>query len=233
VPGRTPDHSAIDFERLYDDDAIRRVDLDELQPALAGLICCPSDITGKRSDRPFNVVLVGPGRSVLMALLRAGFRERSRSERPEQLELEPHFDGRPPDAVFRTRRSGAGDRNELRVWRAPIEVEGDPVWLGQMNHYIGQSSELARAFFDDRLDPNLGDGRDFMLQTMWYAQSLDRFAWQRVRAANTISEPYADFRGLVYFWDGMRIVMWLSGEPISQMEATNIGWDDPPVGATR
>lgn len=233
VPGRAPDHAAIDFQALYDEAVIARLELDTFEAALDRLGCCTTDATGERPGRPLNVVLVGPGRDVLKALLRAGFYERPRAERPEQVELEPHFDGRPPDAVFRTRRSGLGDRNELRVWRAPIVVDGEPVWVARISHYIGSATEFGRALFDDRLDPNISDGRDFMLQTMWYSQSLAKFAWQRVSEPTDVGSPARDFRGRPYFWDGERIVLWLSGDPVSQVETVNVGWDDPPVDRTR
>jgi hypothetical protein len=233
VPGRAADHAAIDFQTLYDDAEIARVDLAGARSALAKLDCCPTDAAGGQIGLPFAVVLVGDGREILMALLRADFFERPRAEKPEDVARAPHFDARPADAVFRTRRSGLGDRNELRLWRAPMVVDGEPVWVGQIVHYIGKSTEIGRAFFDDRIDPDLNDARDFMLQTMWYSQSLAKFAWQRVREPNGVGSPVLDFLGRGYFWDGGRVVLWLSGEPVAQTETFRLRWDDPPVEPSR
>jgi len=233
VPGRTPDHAAIDIVALYRDDQRARVHGDELPGALAALGCCTRDATGERLGRPLNVAIVGPGREVLKALLRARFFERPRSERSVDVELEPRFDGRPPDAVFRTRHSRKAERNELRLWRAPIDVDGTPVWVGRISHYIGRDAGLGLALLDAQLDPDIDDARDFMLQTMWYAQTLEQLAWQRVSAPVPVGSPARDERGRSYFWDGYRVVMWLSGEPVSQSETRNARWDEPPAGGLR
>jgi hypothetical protein len=227
VPDRIPDHADIDFETLYADDEIAKLDIEGFRAALLELSCCTTDKTGEKPGLPTNVALVGTGYDVLKALLRADFFERSRADRPSVVDVEPHFDGRPADAVFRTGRSGLGDRNELRLWRAPMQVDGAPVWMGQITHYIGPHTEIGRALFDDRLDPNIDDARDFILQIMWYSQSLLQFAWQDSAPPSSVSDPATDFRNVPYFSSGERVVLWLSGVPVSQNESERLDWDVP------
>jgi hypothetical protein len=205
----------------------------QLRTELAALDCSSRDQAGTRDGLPLNLVIVGSGREVLQALLRAGWYERSRAQRDEELAREQHWDGRGPDAVFRTRRAGKADRNELRVWKAPATVGGETVWVGQITHYIGLSTELGRALFDPRLDPDIDEARDYMLQRMWYAQALERFGWQRTPCAVPVAEPREDFQGVRYFTDGSRLVLWLSGRPVSQLETTNVGWDAYPKRAAQ
>ncbi len=228
VPGFEPDHAAIDFQTLYDEADIARVDLDGLRTALGEIGCCTTDAEGQAAGLPLNLALVGPGRDVLNALLRADFVERGRAERGVDAETELYWQGRPADAVFRTSRRGGRERNELRVWRAPIEVDGEPVWMAQITNYLGRPTQLGRALFDPRLDPNLDDATVYTLQRMWYAQSLSAYAWQQAGSASTIDAPIEDFRGVAYFTGGARIVLWLSGDPISQTETIEHEWDDAP-----
>jgi hypothetical protein len=43
-----------------------------------------------------------------------------------------------------------------------------------------------------------------------------------------MNDPVVDFNGNSFFSDGIRIVMWLSGEPISLQETRNMYWDVIP-----
>lgn len=228
VPGFIPDHAAVDFQALYAPGEIRNLDLAGFRAALADVGCCTTNRGGSQSGLPLNVILVGEGEDVLQSLLRAGFYERTRAVLPAVIEREQYWQGRPPDAVFRIKRSGAGDRNELRVWLAPMRVEGKPVWIGQITRYIGRVTEIGRALLDPRLDPDLDDARFFILQIMWYSQSLERLAWQDTGEAVGIASGRTGFKGVAYFTDGFRIVIWPSGPPISMLEARNLGWEDAP-----
>jgi hypothetical protein len=44
----------------------------------------------------------------------------------------------------------------------------------------------------------------------------------------SIESARFDFNSLEYFTDGYRIVIWLSGEPISLLESRRVVIDDPP-----
>lgn len=227
VPGFTPDHADVDFAGLYTPVQIRDYDLAGFRAALADIACCATDQSGDKRGLPLNVLFVGEGEDVLQALLRAGWYERTRAEKPAVVAREQHWDGRPPDAVFRIGRARAGDRNELRVWLAPMRVEGEPVWIGQITHYIGQTTEIGRALLDPRLDPDVDEARNYVLQILWYAQGLQRYAWHDTEERVDIEHVQTDFKGVRYFTNGFRIVLWPSGPPISLLEVYKLPWDDP------
>ncbi|MDJ0849765.1 MAG: LssY C-terminal domain-containing protein [Myxococcota bacterium] len=227
VPGFLPDHAEIDFEGLYEPGEIEDFDVAGFRAALDGFGCCATDQEGTQQGLPLNVVFVGEGNDVLQALLRAGWYERTRAVQAEVVAREQHFRGRPPDAVFRRKR-GRSDRNELRAWLAPARVNGKPVWVAQITHYIGRRTELGRALLDPRLDPDLDDARFYVLQNLWYSQGLDRFAWQNTGRAVDIDEGSSDWKGVAYFTDGFRVVMWPSGPPVSLLETVQLDWSEPP-----
>ncbi len=227
VPGFLPDHAEVDFPGLYAPNEIRDLSIAGFRATLRDFGCCTTNREGTQQGLPLNVVLVGPGEEVLQALLRAGWYERTRAVQPEVIAKEQHWQGRPPDAVFRRKR-GKSDRNELRVWLAPARVAGEPVWAAQITHYIGRSTGIGRALLDPRLDPDLDDARFYLLQNLWYAQALDRFAWQDTGRAVDIEEGETDWKGVAYFSDGFRLVIWPSGRPVSLLEAVQLDWSEPP-----
>ena len=78
------------------------------------------------------------------------------------------------------------------------------------------------------LDPDIDDARDYLIQDLWYSQSLAAFAWLQGDNVATLDEPKTDVQGSEYFTDGYRAVAWPTGTPVSLLEAESVPWDDPP-----
>ncbi len=223
VPGFVADHAQVNFESIYAANEVTSYGLAGLRKALDDLPCCPSDASGKGEGYPINFVFVGDGDDVLQALLRAGWYERLATERSSDRPTDQAFMfGRTADAVFRSERPEVGARNELRIWMAPVLLGKKPVWVGDVVHLIpGAGGPIG-------LDPDVDDARDFLLQDLWYAQSVTKIAWLQSSNIVPIDEPKRDATGLAYFTDGARIVIWPSGRPVSLLETEFVDWDSPP-----
>jgi len=228
VPGFIPDHAEIDFETLYKPEEIHNYKLAEFRDGLAELPFRTTDQSEQRSGLPIGSVIVGEGVDVLKALLRAGWYESYRIHDGKQLAKGHYLFGRTPDAVFRIRRSAKKDRNRLYLWAAPSRVDGKPVWLAQVTHFIGRRTQQEQVIFGERIDPNIDDGRDYLMQNLWYSQSLGQWAWLARSDAISIENAQLDFNGFEYFTDGYINVIWLSGKPISLLETRSLSWDNPP-----
>jgi hypothetical protein len=87
---------------------------------------------------------------------------------------------------------------------------------------------LEQAVFGARIDPDVDEGRNYLLQNVWYAQSLEQVGWMAGSGSVSIESARYDFNSLEYFTDGYRIVIWLSGEPVSLLETRKAAIDDPP-----
>ncbi len=228
VPGFVPDHAEVDFEGLYADRVVPDLDSDGLRIALQNMPCCTSNRDGAGQGPPINVVLVAEGMPLLKSLLRAEWSETSYEKDENYLKNVNYLFGRPPDAVFRKSRGKSTERNELSLWLAPLRTDGKAVWIAQIKHAIGRRYKINEIFFGSAQDPDVDDGRNFLLQNLWYSQSLEAVAYATTGKVVKMNDPVVDFNGNSFFSDGIRIVMWLSGEPISLQETRNMYWDVIP-----
>ena len=226
VPGFVPDHAEVDFKSLYAPDDVQDLDTDGLRSALKEQPCCTTNRAGNGRGQPANVVLVAKGRDILQSLLRAGWSETSYDKDDKYLNNSNYLFGRPPDAVFRKSRGKSTERNELSLWLSPLRNDGKAVWIAQIKHAIGQRYQINEIFFGSAQDPDIDDGRNFLLQNLWYSQSLQAMALLQTGKAVPKEEPMVDFNNNPYFSDGMSIVMWLSGDPVGLEEARNLEWDN-------
>jgi hypothetical protein len=229
VPGFAPDHTEIDFHKLYRPEEVRSVDEAGLRASIAQLPCCSMDASGERMGEPFNVVFVGHGQSVRYALLRAEWLETER--KPESRSQLHHYRGRPPDATFRKRHPGGGTRDELRVWLTPLLLGDKTVWLGQVSHNLaatGRGRHLIPDTDDDTTDPDMDEARRYLLQNFWYAQALAKYGHVSNHESTWFGEQRTGFNGVEYFTDGHIAVLWIADEPISLLDVEHAGWDPPP-----
>ena len=228
VPGFVPDHATVNFEGLYDANSVQDVNSDGLRDALLESPCCTTNRDDSGQGPPVNLVLVAKGREVLQSLLRAGWSETSYDKDDNYLNKVNYLYARPPDAVFRkSRGKSAGDRNELSLWLAPLRADGKAVWMGQIKHAIGQRYKINEIFFGAAQDPDVDDGRNFLLQNLWYSQSISVVAYTQTGKVVPMENPQLDFNNNPFFSDGLRIVMWLSGEPVALQEVRNLQWSEP------
>lgn len=231
VPGFEPDHAHVEFDQLYQPE--QRVDLaaESLRSALKRDGCCTVDHSGEQQGLPVSLVFVGDGEDVLACLLRSGWAESPWSDSRKDIDPElGHFlFGRLPDAKFRFLRSRGDARNELNVWLAPQFIDGEPVWMGQITHFLSQRTFLEQALYGYLFDPNMDDARNFLLQNFAYSQCLDAHAWVNMNQPVSPDSPAEDFLGASYFTDGYRLVLWVSKEPVSIRDMQALDWDSPPM----
>jgi hypothetical protein len=115
----------------------------------------------------------------------------------------------------------------LYIWKTPWRLEGEEVWIALITHFIGQRTRLEEALMGARFDPGIDDGRNFILQNIWYSQSLRQLAWLEGGDPSTSGESRMDFNGAHYYTDGFRVVLWLSDDTVSLNETKSAQWDSP------
>ena len=230
VPGFVPDHAVVDFEDLYAPSDIVDYDADGFRAMMANWQCCTDDMNGHPTGLPLGVILIGSGETVLRSLMSAAWYETQWEDARGRLDPEKfhYLFGRHADAVMRIKRGPGKERNELHIWKTPWRLDGEDVWMVLITHFIGQRTRLEEAIMGARFDPNIDDGRNFILQNIWYSQALRQLAWLDGGDPAPSSQPRVDFNGAHYFTDDYRAVLWLSDDTLSLYETDYAEWDSAP-----
>jgi LssY C-terminus len=76
-----------------------------------------------------------------------------------------------------------------------------------------------------KIEPEVDGARWYLMQNMFYSQSLLRYAFAKGVNAATPENPRVNYTGDPYWTDGLRLVMWLSGDADQLSEGR--------IGATR
>ena len=127
------------------------------------------------------------------------------------------------DVALQRARSSIHERNHLRIWLTPLRFEGKPVWIGQISRDIGVRFTW-RTITTHKIDPNVDETREFLLEDMAYSQSLAKFGYVGGVGPAPYDQPRGNLTGDPYFTDGRRVVMWISGEQtaISNIEVLDL-----------
>lgn len=243
VPGLAVDHHEVDFESLYAQDEM--TDFVEAGPfieALQQLPCCTVDAKGENQGDPLNIVLIGEPTDIYYAVLRAnwdetevvsaasGFKTAMSFITGGEYRYSPvsslYVFGRDQDIALQRIRENIHERNHFRLWRAPMNFEGVPVWIGQISRDIGVRF-TRKTITTHKIDPDVDETREFLLENLAYSEVLAKFAYVGGVGAAPIDEPRANLTGDPYFTDGLRVVMWISPKPSGLQDIKYEAWSDP------
>jgi len=237
VPGLKLDHYEVDIGEIYPESELKHVDLPQLVAELERMPCCVRDEDGEDRGDPLNLVFVGDIQDLYYAFMRAGwdetetiygaslFKTAASALSGGLYRYSPvsalYVDGRPQDAALQRARTSIHERNHLRIWLTPLRVEGKPVWIGQISVWIGQISRdigvhfTWRTITTHKIDPNVDETREFLLEDMAYSQGLEKFGYVGGVGPAPYDRPRGNLTGDPYFTDGRRVVMWITGEQSS------------------
>lgn len=237
VPGLRVDHYDVDWDELYGDDERVDVDLAGLVAGLQALPCCVTDKKSKKDGDPLNIAIVGEVGDVYHAFMRAGWDETEtiygssllKTARSALFGGEYRYSpvsalyvyGRAQDAALQKARTSINERNHLRLWLTPMRLDGTPVWIGQISRDIGVRF-TKKTITTHKIDPDVDETREYLLEDLAYAQSLAAFGYVRGVGAAGFDEPRQNLTGDPYFTDGLRVVLFVAREPTDIAEIRRI-----------
>ena len=73
------------------------------------------------------------------------------------------------------------------------------------------------------------DAFPYLLQDLWYAQAIEQYGYVKGVGLATLPEPRLGLHDDFYFTDGLRIVIWVAGDPVSVSEIRQVKWERPPI----
>jgi hypothetical protein len=92
----------------------------------------------------------------------------SKEEYVEMPMSELYLFGRPQDFGFAHADPYAvvATRHHLRVWKAPIAVGGQTLWVGAATHDVGFDTDQRNGGVTHRIDPDIDDEREYVARTL-------------------------------------------------------------------
>lgn len=119
--------------------------------------------------------------------------------------------GRRGDLAFQKSREVIDQRNHLRLWRAPVLVDGREVWLGQISRDVG--IKLTTRHWPPVthvIDPAVDEARFYLMQDLLLAGHLEAVGFAEGAPRAVADAPAQNAEGDLYVSDGLRVVMILS-----------------------
>jgi len=240
VPGFESDYHRVDFHGLYRPDEFRDLNLDGLRRYLEQLPCCVLGGDQKTPGDPVNLVIVGDGNLVLATLVRQGWdlTETTRGDtvwrtigsslfgtRYRTSPVSPlYLFGRPQDAALQKTRGTVDERNHLRLWLAPVTLEGRHVWVGQISRDIGVRFS-SKTFVTHKIDPIVDEARLYISLDIAAAQSLRAVGYVKGVGYSDRQSPRYNYTGDPFYTDGLRVVLILGKEHHSLGDIDYLPWE--------
>ncbi|MED5238614.1 MAG: LssY C-terminal domain-containing protein [Pseudomonadota bacterium] len=241
VPGIKLDVEKVNFDGLYADHEYQQLDRDGLRQWLSQQPCCTTNEDNSNTGDPVNFVLVGDSQLLLSAMVQRGWDVTERIHGGSIWKTTKSFLvgssyryspvsslytlGRPQDLALQKARGNIHQRNHLRLWRAPVLCDGEPVWLGQISRDIGvRFTFKSPTLTTHKIDPDVDEARDYLLQDMIFSQRLAEFGYVRAMPPHPIEDPGHNLTGDPFITDGLRLVMFFHSPMTPMHEVRNLHW---------
>ena len=246
VPGFKADFMREQLLTVLAQVEVRNVDRDGLRAYLESLPCCALGGDRKTSGDPLNLVIVGEGRHAAVTLVRRGWdftetltwrnawRTAMSSLFGSQYRTAPvsalHLFDRSHDAAFQKTRGDVDERNHLRLWRAPVDCEGVPVWIGQISRDIGVKLS-SKTLVTHKIDPVVDEARFYLELDLVASGHVGGLAFVKGVGHALIDAPRYNYTRDPYFTDGLRLVLFLDEQSVAFDEIEWLGWEPLPDSA--
>jgi len=243
VPGLKEDYLPLQDKAIYKTEEIRDLGEAAFRSWVEALPCCVLGGDKRTPGDPLNIVFVGERSILIPALVRQGWhvteavsvasawRTIESSVFGSRYRYGPvsplYVFGRHQDVAFQKARSNVNLRNHMRLWQAPVTMDGTTVWVAQISHDIGVRL-TSKTITTHKVDPDMDEARWYLMQDMFYSQSLSRYALAKGVGASLPDKPRVNYTGDPYWTDGLRLVMWLSAEPVSYQRVQAAQWEALP-----
>ena len=246
VPGIKADYHQVDFENLYAEEEIVKLDEDELRTELENLPCCATNEDGTENGDPLNLVLIGSREDISSAFVRRGwlpaeqsygkavwktiksflFGSRYRYSPVSSL----YFSKRQQDFAGQKPRHSVHERNHLRLWLTPMRFQGKSVWIGQISRDIGVRFTFKTwPPVTHKIDPDIDEAMYAFIEDLIYSQQLAKTGWVKGVGAATRSKPRHNLTGDPYFTAGLRAVLMFGRRPYSFEQIQELDWEESSV----
>ena len=242
VPGFEADFMRVDFQQLYEPNEVQDLDLEGLRDYLENQPCCVLGGDREKPGDPLNLVFVGDGRHMLATLVRNGWdltetmrrdtawRTAAASVFGSHYRTSPvsplYLFGRSQDFALQKARHTVNARNHLRLWLAPVTLDGENVWVGQISRDIGVKF-TSKTFVTHKIDPVVDEARLYIALDMVASESLHALGYVKGVGYSDQESPRFNYTKDPYYTDGLRVVLILGDERNSLYNLEFLPWEQP------
>lgn len=242
VPGFEADFMRVDFHQLYEPGEIQDLDLAGLREYLEDLPCCVLGGDRESLGDPLNLVLVGSGRHMLSTLVRNGWdltetmrrdtawRTAASSVFGSHYRTSPvsplYLFDRSQDFALQKARHTVDERNHLRLWLAPVTLDNQNVWVGQISRDIGVKL-TTKTFITHKIDPVVDEARMYIILDAFSSESLYAFGYVKGVGYSSRESPRFNYTRDPYYTDGLRAVLILGEERNPLRKVNFLPWEEP------
>jgi hypothetical protein len=78
-----------------------------------------------------------------------------------------------------------------------------------------------------KIDPDVDETREFLVENLAYNQVLERFAYVGGVGETPMDQPRGNLTGDPWFTDGMRVVLWIPSKPTTLDDIEYVDWIAP------
>ena len=244
VPGFDADFMRVAFRELYQPDEVQDLDLEGLRHYLETLPCCVTGGDRKTLGDPLNLVFVGGGAQVLATLVgqRWDLTETIRADTTwrtvassmfgSKYRTSPvsdlYFFDRRQDAALQKTRSTVDERNHMRLWLAPVTLDGQLVWIGQISRDIGVKFS-SKTFVTHKIDPYVDEARLYITLDIAASEALQSVGYVKGVGYSDRATPRFNYTDDPFYTDGLRVVLIL-GETLHPLDAIDfLDWEQRPL----
>ncbi len=244
LPTESFDYEKSALRQMYAQvDELPDLTIGELRQRLQNLPCCTTNESGEGRGDPLNIALIGSGEHMVSALTASGWdfteaitvdsirRMIGAAIEEKAFPTAPvsslYAFGRRQDLALQRGRSTISQRNHMRLWLAPFRCEGEPVWIGQVSRDIGvKLTTKSPTLTTHVIDPIVDESREYLFHSLLHHDAVEKFAFVKGVGESTETDPSFNLTADPYFTDGMRMVLWLTHEPVPPHMANDMGWNE-------
>jgi hypothetical protein len=244
VPGLRTHYDALLLNARYRQKGVMSYDEKGLREALERLPCCTTNADGTLDGDPLNLVLVGEMDEIFSAFIDrqwnmteevdwgSSWQETEAFLFGSSFRYAPasslYFYGRRQDVTIQKPRATIEERNHVRLWRAPMLFQGQPVWIGQVSRDIGVRFTLATwNLATHRIDPHVDNTREYLVQDLFLSRLVRKVGYVKGGDVATLASPRKNLTGDPYITDGLRAVLVFSPTRVSDSEMQALDWELP------
>lgn len=240
VPGFKADFMSVDFDQLYTQNELQNLDLERLRHYLETLPCCVLGGDRETAGDPLNLVIIGDGTHALATLARRGwdltetmhgatmwstaissvFGSKYRTSPVSPL----YLFGRPQDIALQKSRSTVDERNHLRLWRAPVTLDGQEVFVGQISRDIGVKFS-SKTIITHKIDPVVDEARLYITLDIAASQTLRAVGYVKGVGYSDRKAPRFNYTNDPFYTDGLRVVLILGKDRLSLDSIEDLPWE--------